>query len=280
MTIHIAVRYFDIVLFKIHLMEQDMITVSSSKGAEDWNSKLSYAIFQKSDALFMTARSEDRLKSLKNSKLELIALTWVLLACKFYERDENLVRIFELEKEFKYKYTFKNITTCENRILDELNWNVFVQTPNHYINLFLSGGILFTDDEIEGSTEKLIKHNKDPSLRDEESKFQNTLLESIKKSIESYQTHDYDLLQIPDRVVALAIIWAARKENKIKPAISPHLLKLYDIAQQELQEVMYMIQRKAIKIPLLKRESSFQSIPEVPNRANDIEIVIQGESNF
>lgn len=116
------------------------------------------------------------------------------------------MRIFELEKEFKYKYTFKNITTCENRILEELNWNVFVQTPYHYINLFLSGGVLFTDDEIEGSTEKLIKHNKDPSLRDEETKFQNSLLENIKRVIENYLTHDYDLLQISDRVVALAII--------------------------------------------------------------------------
>lgn len=110
MTIQMAVRYFDIVLYKTHLMEENLITTRHTKKEELENSRLSYAIFQNADALFMTADSKERIQSIKNSKLQLVAITCLLIACKFYEKDENLVRIFELEKAVRYKYTYKNFT--------------------------------------------------------------------------------------------------------------------------------------------------------------------------
>lgn len=58
----------------------------------------------------MTPKSIERLNSLGNSKLQLVAITCALIASKWQEIDSSIIRIFELEKEFRYKYTFKNIT--------------------------------------------------------------------------------------------------------------------------------------------------------------------------
>lgn len=58
----------------------------------------------------------------------------------------------------RYRYTFKNLTNCEQKILEELNWNTLIQVPFHYLNLFVSAGILFTDDKVEGSNRKIVHH--------------------------------------------------------------------------------------------------------------------------
>lgn len=103
-------------------------------------------MFQKSDPLFLKPSSSERLKSLSNTSAELIAITCLLISTKIHEIDLTCLRIYELEKEFRYKYTFKNITTCEHRILEEINWNAYVQTPLDFVNLYITGGILFEDD--------------------------------------------------------------------------------------------------------------------------------------
>ena len=117
------------------------------------NSKLDSSIlcsqtFQLSNAIEVNKNSKERLISLKNSKLELLTITCALIASKVHEIDDKLIRIFELEKFMKYKYTYNNITHCEAKILDEINWNLVIQTPYHYINLYISAGVLFTDDII------------------------------------------------------------------------------------------------------------------------------------
>ena len=93
------------------MFNQGLVSIRKSKAIEYSNSLLAYAIFKKSDPLFMTSDSEGRLQSLANTNLELIALTCMLIATKYVEKDETCLRIYELEKEYKYKYTFKNITT-------------------------------------------------------------------------------------------------------------------------------------------------------------------------
>lgn len=111
---------------------------------------MSYAIFKHSDALFMSPYSEDRLASLSNTNISLIMYICVLIASKYSQIDDNLVRVFEIEKDSKYQYNYKNITRCEIKVLEELNWAFMVQTPTTYTNLFFSAGVVFSDDRLNG----------------------------------------------------------------------------------------------------------------------------------
>lgn len=82
-----------------------------------------------------------------------------------------------------------------------------MQTPYHYVNLFQSAGILFTDDYIKDKNKTRIRSNKDLSQTSDEFKAQSLLSESIRKSIDTYITYaalEYDLLQYPDKVIAMA----------------------------------------------------------------------------
>jgi len=154
----------------------------------------------------MTSLSEERLQSLVNTSFELIALTCLLISTKIHETDLTCLRIFELEKEFRYKYTFKNFTTCEQRILEEMNWCTYVQTPLDYTNLFMSAGILFTDDtyEINGKVYKISHHM---VVEKEEAIRVSKIYDSLKKLIVTdYYNHGYEMLQFDDRLVALTRI--------------------------------------------------------------------------
>ena len=81
-----------------------------------------------------------------------------------------------------------------------------------------------------------------------------------------------------DRLLALAKVWAARKDNKVSPAISPHLCKLYEYTRDQVAEVLKDLMKSAIKIPLLGRKNSFENIRETmrSNRYREVEIVVQG----
>lgn len=74
MTIQIAIRYFDLILYKMHVMDQKVNCGELSSTL--LRSKLpKFADFQNSGALATTSQSYDKLRSLKSSGLELVALT-------------------------------------------------------------------------------------------------------------------------------------------------------------------------------------------------------------
>jgi hypothetical protein len=238
MTVHMAIRFFDTILCKMFMNEKEVVTARKSISAKYAKTVVVYAIFQKSDSLFMTTGSKERLERLDS--LPLVAITCLLIASKFEETDENCLRIHELEKEYKYKYTFKNITSCEQKILEEINWNTFIQTPYYYINLYFSSGVLFSDDEYYQDGRFItFPHHNDVNSHPQELKDFNTLYDKLKKLIEGdYDIHSYDLLKFEDRLVALAMICCARKDLKIRPIISPHFAKLYDFHVDDINECM------------------------------------------
>ena len=279
MVMYIAIRFLDIITYKINKYKDEL------NYSKRWFVKLEKDLtnsqtFISSNAVELNLKSKDRLISLKNSKLELIAVTWALIASKVHEIDDKIIRIFDIEKSMKYKYTFKNITHWEQKVWEELNWNLFIQTPYHYIDLFLSAGILFTDDVVRESSEILVKHSKDPSLSTSETNYFIDLNNSIRKSIENYAldaSQEYEMLRYSDRVVGMAWVWAARKSNKIFPIFSSHFERLYGIYYDDVEEAMEKLLNFSLKIPHLVRDSSYKSIPETPYRIKDIEYVVWGK---
>ena len=279
MVMHMAIRYFDMILQK---METTGFNLRSSKcgniDIEDVDSN--YNPFRSSTTYETESRTVQRLSTLRNSKLDLASATWALIASKIHEIDDNLIRIYEIEKEMKYKYTFKNITNWEQKIYEELNWNLFIQTPYHYANLFISAGVLFTDDIIKESAHIHIKHSKDNAVSIEEANTISKIYDEIRKSVESIlldAAQDYEFLQYNDRVVGLGWICVARKVNKIIPYFSSHFPKIYGISYEEVKEVIEKLIKWNIKIPSIKRTSSWKWIPDTPSRIKDIEYVAWGK---
>lgn len=279
---HMAIRYFDIILYKIHINNYRLrSSIWSNFDTNDWSEGNNN--FQYSDHLTLTSKSIQRLSSLRNSKIDLAAATWILIASKVHEIDNNLIRIYEIEKEMKYKYTYKNITWCEAKIYEELNWNLIVQTPYHYVNLFISAGVLFTDDTIQDESDIYIKHNKNSNLSYKETTRFSKIYDGIRKSSETFildAVQGYEFLQYSDRIIGMAWICAARKANKIHPYFSVHFTKLYGISYEDIQEPVDMLVQGSIKPPTLKRNSSWKGVPDTPSRIKDIEYVTWGNAAF
>jgi len=79
----------------------------------------------------------------------LLAITCVLLSSKFYEPDENLIMTFDLKKKFGRTFISKeDYKRAELRLMDILDWNMLIQSPLDYIQLFETLGLLQSDDVI------------------------------------------------------------------------------------------------------------------------------------
>jgi len=140
----------------------------------------------------------------------------------------------------------------------------------------MSAGILFTDDTVEVKSEHSIVHVLDRQCEEKDIAACSDLYDNLKKTIYNYDKNAYSMLEWPDHIIAMAIIWAARKENKIRPIISPHFLKIYDFNEEEINSALEWLLTWSVKLPFMKRDSSWQSIPEIPNRINNMEFDPQG----
>ena len=77
----------------------------------------------------------------------LLAITCLLLASKFYEIDDNLVMSSDVQRKFKrlnLKYT--EYQRAELQVLEKHNWDMHVTTILDYVHVFLSLGIIQNTD--------------------------------------------------------------------------------------------------------------------------------------
>ncbi|XP_066974464.1 cyclin-J isoform X1 [Macrobrachium rosenbergii] len=86
---------------------------------------------------------------ISGQQLKLTALTAILLAAKFEERDTNVPRIPELNAFVKSKYTVTIFNSMEAFMLNFYNWNVGTVTAAHFAEFYLMQGIT-TGDTMNG----------------------------------------------------------------------------------------------------------------------------------
>lgn len=80
-------------------------------------------------------------------------LTCVFISAKFYEKDSRGPTANDIQTISKEKFKSKDILFMEKEILKTLNWNLMVKTPADYVDLFLSQGVLFSNDQIIPTSE-------------------------------------------------------------------------------------------------------------------------------
>ena len=71
----------------------------------------------------------------------LLASTCVILASKFYEIDDNLIMICDLQKELKnqnhVKLIYEEVQRTEIELLNKLEWNLLRASPLDYVHAFI-----------------------------------------------------------------------------------------------------------------------------------------------
>lgn len=230
LTIHIAIKYLEVVLHFINFYQRNTRTQrlpSDPKPVKETVPRSS---------VYFGKDTSSRVKVLSTVKKELLLMSCLLIAAKFNERDENLVKINELQKECKYNYTFKNITSCEAKILQELKWNLSLQTPLHYVMLFYSSGVIFSSDSCyDESTASTVQFS-DPN--EEYLTIRKECLRTVRHHCDYFVNlviHDYYMLQFDEQIVAMACVICARKVSKIEPEYSENFQKLYGISMEDIQ---------------------------------------------
>lgn len=84
----------------------------------------------------------------------LLAATCVILASKFYEIDDNLIMICDLQKELKsqnkFKLVYQDVQRTEIELLNKLEWNLLRASPIDFVHAFIQIGVVQSNDILDG----------------------------------------------------------------------------------------------------------------------------------
>lgn len=233
LTIHIGIKYLEAIMHFVNFYQRNnrqQKLPSDPKPVKEVVAKTS---------IYYGKDTSPRVKALASVKKELLMISWLLIAAKFNERDENLVKINELQKEWKNSFTYKNIISWESKILEELKWNLLIQTPLHYMKLFFYVGVVFESDQFyDEDTKTQIKFsdkNEDHFLKISE------WIDRLYNHCEYFidlSTLDYLMLGYREEVTALAWILWARSASKIEPVYSNAFNDLYSISLEDVKPAL------------------------------------------
>ena len=178
---------------------------------------------------------------LKESNKHLWGLTALYLASKYDELDENIPFIKDFRSaSSKAKFTWTQVTKCEDSFVKLLEWNLMVVCPLNYTYALLTFGVVFTDDEVKYKLSQYANKNLDQggdSNRDTPDVLAHKL-KSVRKYCEFFTDmaiQSLDIQQYEYSVQALAAVVAARRICGIKPIWSRHFEDItgYDYTQIE-----------------------------------------------
>ncbi|XP_070539822.1 cyclin-J-like isoform X2 [Ptychodera flava] len=77
----------------------------------------------------------------EESQLHLVALSCLLVAAKFEERDINIPEISRLNKYVDYSYKWQDFLQMELLLLDFFSWNVCIPTSAHFLEYYIQESI-------------------------------------------------------------------------------------------------------------------------------------------
>ncbi|KAK4313704.1 hypothetical protein Pmani_014993 [Petrolisthes manimaculis] len=166
---------------------------------------------------------------INDSQLKLTALTAILVAAKFEEKDMNVPRIPDLNIFAKNKYGITIFNAMEIFMLKFFNWNVGTVTVAHFAELYLSVG-LSVGDTISGNT-ITNTHLTRISLWNYTARFLDISL------------HDQGFLQWGNSLVAAGCVACGRLLCHFNPVWSNTLHRFTGYDLQALSEVMNLLIR-------------------------------------
>lgn len=171
----------------------------------DWMSEVGEEYHLTPLTIHMAVKHLDRILStldVHKTRLQLVAICCLLIAAKYEELDPKVPAIADLNECSNDAYTPELIKEMEVMVLNHLQWSLDAITPLHFLHLFLTQGITFEKDIVDGKpfTKKAARY--------------------VKKYVTFFADlclQDHGFLQYPPSILAAAIIAASRRAVKVDP---------------------------------------------------------------
>ena len=140
--------------------------------------------------------------SVNRNELQLVAIACILIAAKYEEVEEVVPTLSEMNRHAQWAFSAEAIQRMEFEVLRKLNWCLGTFTPLHFASYFMSKGVLFEADTMQGR-----------SLAQKVPKY-------MKRYIEFFADlclQDYAFQRFSPSMMAAAIVMASRKALGIRP---------------------------------------------------------------
>jgi len=156
------------------------------------------------------------------------AVTALFLASKYDELDRNIPYIKEFGKvSSRAKYSYSEVTKCEEKFLNLLNWDLISLCPKYFLSAILANGIIFKDDIIDKFAQRaspeLLKEKQTQSK-----KFAEFFMDIVFQSLE--------LQKYKFSIQAVSAVVATRKVLNIKPLWSENIQKFTKYEYEDIKD--------------------------------------------
>ena len=136
------------------------------------------------------------------NELQLVAIACILIAAKYEEIEEVVPTLSDMNRHAQWAFSADAIQHMEFEVLRKLNWCLGTYTPLHFASYYMSKGVLFQEDTMQGRplAQKVPKY--------------------MKRYIEFFADlclQDYAFQRFSPSMMAGAIIIASRKALGIRP---------------------------------------------------------------
>lgn len=158
--------------------------------------------------------------SVTRNKLQLVAIACILIAAKYEETEEAVPSLSDMNRYAQWAYDQDQIYHMEIMVLNKLNWCLGTYTPLHFAGYYMSKGVLFHPDTMQGRP--LVK--KVPGY--------------LKRYVEFFADlclQDYSFQKYSPSLMAAAIVMASRKALSIGPIWRPELSALCKYEEEEVR---------------------------------------------
>jgi hypothetical protein len=136
------------------------------------------------------------------NELQLVAIACILIAAKYEEIEEVVPTLSDMNRHAQWAFSADSIQHMEFEVLRKLNWCLGTYTPLHFASYFMSKGVLFDADTMQGRplAQKVPKY--------------------MKRYIEFFADlclQDYAFQRFSPSMMAASIVMASRKALGIRP---------------------------------------------------------------
>ena len=248
--------------FKINIKTDKLNVYTKRSEMIKLLNKLVHKLRFRSQTFYLSILYLDLIMNLNTEiKVELITISVLLLAAKFDENDTTVPNLIYFKNLMEnYFITLDDIQKYELICLNMLEYKLNYNTAYHYINFFLSQGIIFNDESLSSiDNEYVVKNYKlstsNSSLNSNEDvkinyKIVVKLSEIVKEallifieSMKKYLKIDNEFNNFTFLEIACGCIAVAREHIKLKEIWHSRFIEIYNIKIEDFKDCYEMLKK-------------------------------------
>lgn len=159
---------------------------------------------------------------------EMLALIALLISTKFHETCDLTPKTRHVYDLCKEKFGEKNIMRYESLVAGILEWEFDIQTPLHFVNYYLSKGVIFSSDQ-------MTCYNIQEQMKS---------IRLFAKKVTFCVLDDYNFYQYTSLAIGACAIGLSRLEHGVKPIWPEELTELSWIPWESVEKCFGELMKK------------------------------------